>query len=138
MKNRKYLAILALLGALTLVAAACSDDGGGETGGTGGTSATGGAVDCASDEFGCVEIAAGDPIQLASLLSITGDTAFLGTDSNNGIALAIDYLDDTFDATPGQLLGHDVDPPRRRTTGARRKVGRPVRPRSLPTRTSSP
>jgi len=108
MKNRKYLAILALLGALTLVAAACSDDGGGETAGTGGTSATGGAVDCASDEFGCVEIAAGDPIQLASLLSITGDTAFLGTDSNNGIALAIDYLDDTFDATPGQLLGHDV------------------------------
>ena len=108
MKNRKYLAILALLGALTLVAAACSDDGGGETGGTGGTSATGGAVDCASDEFGCVEIAAGDPIQLASLLSITGDTAFLGTDSNNGILLAMDYLDDTFDGTPGQLLGHDV------------------------------
>jgi branched-chain amino acid transport system substrate-binding protein len=110
MKNRKYLAILALLGALTLVAAACSnDDNGGTTGGGGGTSATGGAVDCASDEFGCVEIAAGDPIQLASLLSITGSTAYLGTDSNNGISLAIDYLDDTFDATPGQLLGHDVE-----------------------------
>jgi branched-chain amino acid transport system substrate-binding protein len=110
MKNRKYLAILALLGALTLVAAACSnDDNGGTTGGGGGTSATGGAVDCASDEFGCVEIAAGDPIQLASLLSITGSTAYLGTDSNNGISLAIDYLDDSFDATPGQLLGHDVE-----------------------------
>ncbi|HET9250274.1 MAG TPA: branched-chain amino acid ABC transporter substrate-binding protein [Actinomycetota bacterium] len=107
MKNRKFLAMFALLGALTLVAAACSDDGGDTTGGTGGT-ATGGAVDCASDEFGCVEIAAGDPIQLASLLSITGDTAFLGTDSNHGVELAIDYLDDTFDATPGQLLGHDV------------------------------
>ena len=120
MKNRKYFAMLALLGALTLVAAACSDDEGGETGGTGGTSATGGAVDCASDEFGCVEIAAGDPIQLASLLSITGDTAFLGTDSNNGIALAIDYLDDTFDATPGQLLGHDVD----LHAGGRRVLGR--------------
>ena len=110
MKNRKYLAMLALLGALALVAAACSnDDNGGTTGGGGGTSATGGAVDCASDEFGCVEIAAGDPIQLASLLSITGSTAYLGTDSNNGISLAIDYLDDTFDATPGQLLGHDVE-----------------------------
>jgi branched-chain amino acid transport system substrate-binding protein len=109
MKNRKHLAILALLGALTLVAAACSnDDNGGTTGGGGGTSATGGAVDCASDEFGCVEIAAGDPIQLASLLSITGSTAYLGTDSNNGISLAIDYLDDSFDATPGQLLGHEV------------------------------
>ena len=55
-----------------------------------------------------MEIAAGDPIQLASLLSISGDTAFLGTDSNHGVELAIDYLDDAFDATPGQLLGHDV------------------------------
>jgi branched-chain amino acid transport system substrate-binding protein len=108
MKNRKYLAMVALLGALMLVAAACGDEDGGETGGGGGTSATGGAVDCASDEFGCVEIAAGDPIQLASLLSITGETAYLGTDSNNGVSLAIDYLDGTFDATPGQLLGHDV------------------------------
>ena len=109
MKNRKYFAMLALLGALCLIAAACSDDDGGSTtGGSGATSATGGAVDCASDEFGCVEIAAGDPIQLASLLSITGDTAFLGTDSNNGILLAMDYLDDTFDGKPGQVLGHDV------------------------------
>jgi len=109
MKNRKYFAILALLGALMLVAAACGDDEGGETGGGGGTSATGGTVDCEADEFGCVEVAAGDPIQLASLLSITGDTAFLGTDSNHGIELAIDYLDDAFDGTPGQLLGHDVE-----------------------------
>jgi branched-chain amino acid transport system substrate-binding protein len=108
MKNRKYFAMLALLGALMLVAAACGDDEGGETGGGGGTSATGGTNDCAADEFGCVEIAAGDPIQLASLLSISGDTAFLGTDSNHGVELAIDYLDDAFDATPGQLLGHDV------------------------------
>jgi len=108
MKNRKFLSILALVGALTLVAAACGDDdGGGETSATGG-SATGAAVDCEADEFGCVEIAAGDPIQLASLLSISGDTAFLGTDSNHGVELAIDHLDDAFDATPGQLLGHDV------------------------------
>jgi branched-chain amino acid transport system substrate-binding protein len=108
MKNRKYLAMVALLGALMLVAAACGDDNGGETGGGGGTSATGGAVDCASDEFGCVEVAAGDPIQLASLLSISGSTAFLGTDSAHGVELAIDYLDGTFDGTPGQLLDHDV------------------------------
>ncbi len=108
MKNRRYFAVVALLGALSLIAAACSNDNGGNTGATGGTSATGGAVDCASDQFGCVEIAAGDPIQLASLLSITGSTAYLGTDSNNGISLAIDNLDGTFDAAPGQLLGHDV------------------------------
>jgi branched-chain amino acid transport system substrate-binding protein len=106
MKNRRYLGMLALLGALMLVAAACGgdDDDGGATGAT----PTGGAVDCEADEFGCVEIAAGAPIQLASLLSISGETAFLGTDSNHGIELAIDNLDDTFDATPGQLLGHDV------------------------------
>lgn len=107
MKHRTFTAVFALLGALSLVAAACgNDEGGGETGATGG--ATGGAVDCAADEFGCVEIAAGDPIQLASLLAISGDVAFLGTDSNNGIKLALDYLDGTFDGTQGQLLGHDV------------------------------
>jgi len=107
MKNRKYLSMVALVGALMLVAAACGgddDEGGGATGAT----PTGGAVDCEADEFGCVEVAAGDPIQLASLLSISGETAYLGTDSNHGVELAIDYLDDAFDATPGQLLGHDV------------------------------
>ena len=108
MKNRKLLALFALLGALSLIAAACgSDNGGGETAATGGT-ASGAAVDCSADQFGCVEVAAGDPIQLASLLSISGDTAALGTDSNHGVELAIDHLDDKFDATPGQLLGHDV------------------------------
>ena len=98
MKNRKYLSMLALVGALMLVAAACGDDdGGGETSATGG-SATGAAVDCEADEFGCVEIPAGSPIKLGSLLSITGETANLGTDSNHGVELAIDYLDGAFDA----------------------------------------
>jgi branched-chain amino acid transport system substrate-binding protein len=108
MKNRRYLSILALVGALMLVAAACGDDDGDETGGTGGTPAEGGAVDCEADEFGCVEIPAGSPIKVGSLLSITGETANLGTDSNHGIELAIDYLDDALDATDGQLLGHEV------------------------------
>jgi branched-chain amino acid transport system substrate-binding protein len=108
MRDRRYLAMLALVSALMLVAAACGDDdeGGGET--AGGTAATG-AVDCEADEFGCVEIAAGEPITIASLLSISGETAFLGEDSNNGITLAIDDLDGSLDATPGQLLGHDVE-----------------------------
>jgi branched-chain amino acid transport system substrate-binding protein len=110
MRDRRYLAILALVSALTLVAAACGDDdeGGGETTATGGTPATG-AIDCEADEFGCVEIAAGEPITIASLLSISGETAFLGTDSNNGITLAIDNLDGALDATPGELLGHEVE-----------------------------
>jgi branched-chain amino acid transport system substrate-binding protein len=109
MKNRKYFAMLALLGALMLVAAACGDDEGGETGGGGGTSATGGAVDCDADEFGCIEVQAGEPFLLGGILTISADTAYLGTDAQHGVELAIDYLDGTFDATPGQLLGHDVE-----------------------------
>jgi len=107
MKNRRYLPILALAGALMLVAAACGgddDEGGGATGAT-----PTGTVDCEADEFGCVETAAGEPIKIGSLLSISGETAFLGTDSNHGIELAIDNLDGSLDATPGQLLGHEIE-----------------------------
>ncbi|MCI0633736.1 MAG: branched-chain amino acid ABC transporter substrate-binding protein [Actinobacteria bacterium] len=109
MRRRKIFATMAIFAALSLVAAACGgdDDEGGGTTATGPT-ATGGAVDCDADPFGCVEVAAGAPIKLASLLAISGDVAFLGTDSNNGIILAIDNLDGALDATPGQLLGHDV------------------------------
>ncbi|HEX6231352.1 MAG TPA: branched-chain amino acid ABC transporter substrate-binding protein [Actinomycetota bacterium] len=112
MRKRKLISLLALVAALSLVAAACGGDddegGGGETGTTGPTE-TGGAVDCEADPFGCVEVAAGAPIRIGSLLAISGDVAFLGTDSNNGIILAIDNLDDALDGTPGQLLGHDVE-----------------------------
>jgi branched-chain amino acid transport system substrate-binding protein len=102
MKHKRWFTTLALLGVLSLVAAACAGD---DEGGGG----AGGEVDCATVEFGCVEVAEGDPITLGSLLSISGDTASLGTDSNHGIELAIDNLDDTLDGTPGQLLGHDVE-----------------------------
>ena len=115
MRNRRLFALLALFAVLTLVAAACSndDDGGGgggdETGTTGATSSTGGTVDCESDEFGCVEIAAGEPITLGTLQAISGDVASLGQDQVNGVMLAIDALDGTLDGTDGQLLGHDVE-----------------------------
>jgi branched-chain amino acid transport system substrate-binding protein len=115
MRKRRYFALLALLTTLALVAAACGgdDDDGGETAApTGETPAAtdgGGEDPCAADEFGCVEVGAGDPIRIGSLLAISGDVAFLGTDSNNGIVLAIDDLDGALDGTPGQLLGHDVD-----------------------------
>jgi len=56
---------------------------------------------CAADAKGCVEVAPGDPIKIASALAITGDVAFLGNDSNFGIDVAI--------ADRGQLLGHDVE-----------------------------
>lgn len=102
MSKQRWLVRIALLGALALVAAACAEE-------EEGPGVAPGAVDCATVEFGCVEVGAGDPIQLGSLLAISGDVAFLGTDSNNGITLAIDNLDGALDATPGQLLGHEVE-----------------------------
>ena len=109
MKQRRILRLLALVGVLTLIGAACSSDdeparwrqrrG-----------ATGGAVDCATVEFGCVEVAAGAPITVGTLLAISGDTASLGQDSQDGATLAIDYLDGTLDANlDGELLGHTVE-----------------------------
>ncbi len=113
MRKRRFFALLALFGALSLVAAACSNDDNGGTSTTGGgtTSTTGGGstADCSSDEFGCVEVGSGEAIQLGTLLAISGDVASLGLDSQYGVSLAIDYLDGTLDGTPGQLLGHDVE-----------------------------
>lgn len=113
MRKRKLFSLLALVAALSLVAAACAGDEEepGVTGPTGPTATgpTAPAVDCDADPFGCVEVGAGEPIRLGSLLAISGDVAFLGTDSNHGIELAIDNLDGALDGTPGQLLGHDVE-----------------------------
>jgi branched-chain amino acid transport system substrate-binding protein len=100
MTNRKLLAGLAL-GAVLVAAAACG--GGGTTGGQ-----TGGADKCKSDKFGCVTVAAGAPINFGSIASVTGGTAALGTDSNNGVKLAMDYLDGNFDGKQGTLLDHPV------------------------------
>lgn len=110
MTKRKWLALVALFGALTLVTAACANDEGGGEGETGttGTGATG-AGGCEADEFGCVEIGSGEPITIGTLLAISGDVAFLGLDSQYGVELAVDYLDGAFDGTPGQIAGHDVN-----------------------------
>jgi branched-chain amino acid transport system substrate-binding protein len=103
MKHRIWFKAFALVAVLSIVAAACAGDEG--TGN--GTGA--GDVDCATVEFGCAEVGADDPITIGTLLSISGDTAGLGSDSNHGVELAIDNLDDALDGTPGQLLGHDVE-----------------------------
>jgi branched-chain amino acid transport system substrate-binding protein len=104
MRKRRFFSLLALFAALTLVAAACADEDGDGGDGDGGAAAA-----CDEDEFGCVEYAEGEPIHLASLLSISGATAALGTDSNRGVELAIDNLDGALDGTPGQLMGRDID-----------------------------
>jgi branched-chain amino acid transport system substrate-binding protein len=103
MRKRRVFGLLALFAALTLVAAGCAEDDGDGGGGAGAAAA------CDEDEFGCVEYAEGEPIHLGTLLSISGATAALGTDSNRGVELAIDNLDGTLDGTPGQLLGRDIE-----------------------------
>jgi len=101
MKNRKLLTGLALGAALVTLAAACGGKGTTSGGSTG-------ADKCKSDQFGCVTVKAGDPINFGSIASISGSTAALGTDSDNGVKLAMDYLDGTFDGKNGTLLGHPV------------------------------
>jgi len=101
---QKYLRWTAVLAVMLLVLAACG----------GGTSPSeepsesaeasigeDAAAVCAADPFGCVEIAAGDPIRIASALAIVGDVAFLGNDSNFGSEVAIDDR--------GQLFGRDIE-----------------------------
>jgi branched-chain amino acid transport system substrate-binding protein len=54
-----------------------------------------------TDALGCVEVAAGDPIRLASALVISGANADLGTDSQHGVEIAIEFK--------GEVLGHRVE-----------------------------
>src|SRR5262245_3573796 len=97
MKHGRWLATLAGLVALTLVAAACEEDTSAPPAASGG-----GEVDCATVEFGCVEVASGEPINVGTLLVITGADSTLGLDSQHGVELAADYWgDQTFDATFG-------------------------------------
>ncbi|MCA9934993.1 MAG: branched-chain amino acid ABC transporter substrate-binding protein [Ardenticatenaceae bacterium] len=52
------------------------------------------------DPLGCVEVAPGDPIVIASALVITGPNEQLGLDSQYGVEIAIDFK--------GEVLGHEV------------------------------
>jgi branched-chain amino acid transport system substrate-binding protein len=108
MRKSRWLTMVALVGVLTVVAAACNNDNGGGGGSTGSSGASGSAIDCDTVQFGCVVYGPGEPIRVGTLLAISGDVATLGVDSVHGVELAIDHLDGKFDATPGQLLGHDV------------------------------
>lgn len=125
MRRSKWFTLLAMLFALSLVAAACAED----TGDGDATGDAGGAqAECDADEFGCVEIAEGSPLTLGTLLVITGENASLGLDSQHGVELAADYYaDESFDGSPGEVLGHPIDfdhqddgcSPEGGTTGAR-------------------
>jgi branched-chain amino acid transport system substrate-binding protein len=56
--------------------------------------------ECA-DEIGCVTYAPGDPIRIASALVISGPNTDLGTDSQYGVEIAIDFR--------GEVQGHSVE-----------------------------
>lgn len=60
------------------------------------------AAEGCSDTVGCVEIAAGDPIHIAWIQSVSGATAPLGTDEVRGVEMAIDDKG-------GEVLGHPVE-----------------------------
>jgi branched-chain amino acid transport system substrate-binding protein len=64
-------------------------------------SACGAAAFECDDPIGCVSYGPDEPIHFASMLTISGATAFLGDDSTGGIAIAFDDRDN-------QLLGHDI------------------------------
>jgi len=57
-------------------------------------------VEC-TDSIGCVTVAEGEPIHIAYAMVISGPDATLGTDSRNGVEIAIDDKG-------GKLLGHDI------------------------------
>lgn len=103
-----YLRWAAIFAVLMLLVAACQPaaDGGATTAPTETAAATDGAAmdpqaECEADPAGCVEVASGDPVRVASALSITGDTAFLGNDSNFGIEVALQERP--------EVLGHEVE-----------------------------
>ena len=102
MKHRTWFKAFALVAVLSIVASACAGDDD-EPGGNGGD------VDCATVEFGCVEVGADEPINLGAAQVISGADASLGQDQVNAIELAIDHLDGTFDQTDGTLLDHPVN-----------------------------
>ena len=103
MKHRSWVTTLAVVTVMAIVAASCADD----TEGGGGGDGDGG-VDCATVEFGCVEVGADEPINLGTAQVISGADAVLGQDQVNAIELAVDHLDGTFDQTDGTLLDHPV------------------------------
>lgn len=59
-----------------------------------------GSMEC-TDAIGCVEVAAGDPIQIASALVISGPNADLGLDSQRGVEIALKMR--------GEVMGHTVE-----------------------------
>ncbi len=81
---------IAILAVMLLAITACTNGGSSPSASAGGSTGEDPAAVCDADEFGCVEVPDGDNIVVASALTISGDTAFLGNDSNFGIDVAME------------------------------------------------
>ena len=100
----KFLKYAAGLVVLAMILAACTSSPSGSAEESTAASATGvqePAAVCEALEWGCFEVPAGEPLTIATANSISGATAFLGTDSNVGTQVAHDER--------GQVLGRDVE-----------------------------
>lgn len=98
MKRLQVLTAWALV--LAMLAAGCAAPPAATTE-SGGAAPAAAALEC-TDAIGCVEVAPGEPVRLAYLLSISGATGFLGEDSRGSVEIAIEDRG-------GQLLGHDIE-----------------------------
>jgi branched-chain amino acid transport system substrate-binding protein len=102
---QKMLRSGAILAGMMLVLAACSSPSASQEPSGSQAASESQAADplaaCQALALGCFEVAAGEPLTIASALAITGDVAFLGNDSNFGIQVAMDDR--------GQVLGRDVE-----------------------------
>lgn len=106
---QKYTRWSAILVVLILVLAACQNGGGGdgspdETDGTGGNGGDDPTAVCEQDEFGCYEVAEGEPIVIGTALVITGPDASLGLDSQYGAEVAGNMKNEE-----GGVLGHEIE-----------------------------
>ena len=117
---QKYMRWSAVLVVLMLVLAACTGDAGGSPAASEPAEESEAAAEsqaeeseaagedpaavCEADEFGCLEVAEGDPIRIGTALSITGDTSALGLDSQYGAQVAADEKNEA-----GGLFGRDIE-----------------------------
>ncbi|HSJ00322.1 MAG TPA: branched-chain amino acid ABC transporter substrate-binding protein, partial [Patescibacteria group bacterium] len=111
-RMQKYMRWSAILVVLMLVLAACQSDDPGTDGSDepdesvaaesmGDGNGDGSAADCDADEFGCIELAEGDPLIIGTALVITGANESLGLDSQYGAEVARTM-------TP-EIAGHTVE-----------------------------
>jgi branched-chain amino acid transport system substrate-binding protein len=104
---QKYMRWSVVFVVLMLVLAACQSGGGAsaepsaEASVPAASTPTGGTAECDADEFGCVEIAEGDPMIIGTELVITGANETLGLDSQYGAEVARSLRP--------EIAGHEVE-----------------------------